>query len=74
MRESGDFTADPRMIWISTIALGVGVICAFVALVLMWAIGFFTNLFFYQQFSLTFRSPADNQLGIWRCSSRWSAG
>ena len=64
MRESGDFTADPRMIWISTIALGVGVICAFVALVLMWAIGFFTNLFFYQQFSLTFRSPADNQLGI----------
>jgi H+/Cl- antiporter ClcA len=64
MRESGDFTADPRMIWISTIALCVGVLCAFVALVLMWAIGFFTNLFYYQQFSLTFRSPADNQLGI----------
>src|SRR5215831_16219835 len=64
MRESGDFTADPRMIWISTIALGVGVICAFVALLLMWAIGFFTNLFFYQQLSFTFRSPADNQLGI----------
>jgi H+/Cl- antiporter ClcA/CBS domain-containing protein len=64
MRESGDFTADPRMIWISSIALCVGVLCAFVALLLMWAIGFFTNLFFYQQLSFTFRSPADNQLGI----------
>ncbi len=46
MREEGDFTADPRLIWISAIALLIGAICAFVAVALMWLIGFFTNLFF----------------------------
>src|SRR5215468_6697280 len=64
MREGADFTTDRRMIWIATIAVGVGALCAGVAVVLMWAIGFFTNLFFYQQLSATFRSPAGNQLGI----------
>src|SRR5215813_7052131 len=64
MREGADFTTDRRMIWIATIAVGVGALCAGVAVVLMWAIGFFTNLFFYQELSATFRSPAGNQLGL----------
>ena len=64
MREKGDFTADLRLIWISTIALFVGALCALVAVALMWSIGFFTNLLFYHELSATFRSPADNQLGV----------
>src|SRR5262249_49460922 len=65
MKEKGDFTADPRLLWISAIALVVGALCAFVAVALMWLIGLFTNLFFYQEFSATFRSPAANTLGGW---------
>jgi chloride channel protein, CIC family len=64
MREKGDFTADLRLIWISAIALFVGALCALVAVALMWSIGFFTNLLFYHQLSVTFRSPAENQLGV----------
>ena len=47
----------------SAIALPIGALCAFVAVALMWSIGFFTNLLFYHEFSATFRSPAENQLG-----------
>ena len=57
MVEKGDFTAKPRLIFISTIALVVGALCALVAVVLMWLIGFFTNVFFYHQLAVTFRSP-----------------
>ena len=63
MIEKGDFTASPRLIFISAIALFVGALCALVAVVLMWLIGFFTNVFFYHQLAVTFRSPAENQLG-----------
>jgi H+/Cl- antiporter ClcA len=63
MTEKGDFTASPRLIFISAIALGVGALCAFVAVVLMWLIGLFTNLFFYHQIATVFRSPAEHQLG-----------
>ena len=63
MTEKGDFTASPRLIFISAIALGVGALCAFVAVALMWLIGLFTNLFFYHQIATVFRSPAEHQLG-----------
>jgi H+/Cl- antiporter ClcA/CBS domain-containing protein len=39
------------------------VLSAFVALVLLRMIGFFTNLFFYQRFDLSLVSPANNNLG-----------
>jgi hypothetical protein len=45
MQQKGDFTAGVRLLWISALALGVGALCAFVALLLLWLIGFFTNLF-----------------------------
>lgn len=60
-----DFLADPRLITISCIAIGVGACGTFAAWFLLNLIRFFTNLFFYQTFSFAFRSPADNQLGIW---------
>ena len=47
--ELGDFTATPRMLPISALAIGIGVLCAYVALALLRLIGFFTNLFYYGQ-------------------------
>lgn len=61
----GDFTATSRMIYISGLALVIGVVSAFVALALLRLIGLFTNLFFYQRVSSGLVSPAGNTLGWW---------
>jgi chloride channel protein, CIC family len=58
-----DFTANSRMLLLSLLAIGIGVISAFVALVLLRLIGLFTNLFFYQRWSTMLVSPAGNRLG-----------
>ncbi len=60
----GDFTATPRMIVISLLAIIIGVISAFVALILLRLIGFFTNLFFFQRLGFALVSPAGNHLGV----------
>jgi H+/Cl- antiporter ClcA/CBS domain-containing protein len=60
----GDFSANKRLILISTIAAVVGGLCAFVAAFLLALIDFFTNLFYYHQFSLVHRSPAGSTLGL----------
>ncbi|HEY7358438.1 MAG TPA: chloride channel protein, partial [Ktedonobacterales bacterium] len=65
VREPGDFTADARLLWLSLLAVVVGLVCAIIALVLLSLIGFFTNLFFYQKLSFAFVSPADNAIGPW---------
>src|SRR5579884_2173212 len=59
-----DFTITPRTITISLLALGIGIISAFVALILLKLIGLFTNLFFYQRWDTTLSSPAGNHLGV----------
>lgn len=51
MKTKGDFTADLRLLWVSLLAVGIGALCALLALVLQRLIGFFTNLFFYHSFS-----------------------
>jgi len=45
----GDFTITPRALWISTLAIAIGLISSLVALALLRLIGPFTNLFFYQR-------------------------
>lgn len=60
----GDFTAGPRMLLLSVFGLGIGVISAFVALILLRLIGFFTNLFFFQRLDTALVSPAGNRLGL----------
>lgn len=60
----GDFTAGPRLLLISALAIIVGVISTFVAWLLLKLIGLFTNLFFYQRWDTALVSPADNHLGI----------
>lgn len=59
----GDFTATRRMLLIASIAIGIGVMCAFVADGLLKLIAFFTNVFFFQRFSLEGGSPAAHHLG-----------
>ena len=59
----GDFIISPRFLFVSVIALGVGILSAFVALVLLRLIGFFTNLFYFGRVSTSLVSPAGNNLG-----------
>jgi CIC family chloride channel protein len=61
----GDFTADVRLIWLSALAILIGLLCAVVALVLQRMIGLFTNIFYYQRLSVPAEliSPAHNTLG-----------
>src|SRR5437868_7901308 len=58
-----DFTTDLRVIPLSFICIGIGVVGAFLALILLKLIYFFTNLFFFHRFSFEFTSPAQNTLG-----------
>ncbi len=44
-------------------AAGIGVVSAFIAVALLWLIGVFTNLFFFQRWSTALISPAGNRLG-----------
>lgn len=61
----GDFTADGRLIYISVLALGVGVLSAFVAVVLMGLIGLITHLAYFHTWSYQLVSPTNNTLGLW---------
>ncbi|HJT23207.1 MAG TPA: chloride channel protein [bacterium] len=63
--EKGDFTTSRRTLWITLLALGIGAVGSVTAMALMKLIGFFTNLFFFQTFSWSFASPAQNHLGWW---------
>ncbi|MGB2889843.1 MAG: chloride channel protein [Candidatus Acidiferrales bacterium] len=59
----GDFTTTWSVIPLSLVAIGIGVLSAFVALALLRLIGLFTNLFFYQRWSSALVSPASHHLG-----------
>ena len=74
VKESGDFTAEFRLVGISAIAVAIGAVCAVVALVLLRLIELFTNLFYFQELSLRPHLPAANTWAGWRCSCRSSAG
>jgi chloride channel protein, CIC family len=59
----GDFTTTARVIPLSLLAIGIGVVSTFVAWLLLRLIGFFTNVFYYGRASTVFVSPAGNHLG-----------
>ncbi|MGE0498524.1 MAG: chloride channel protein [Ramlibacter sp.] len=61
----GDFALNSRLLRITAMAVAIGAISTVAARVLLDLIRFFTNLFFFQTFSLADRSPADNTLGAW---------
>jgi H+/Cl- antiporter ClcA len=60
----GDFSAGPRTIPLAILAVGIGVLAAFVATGLLALITFFTNVFFFQRLSLAPASPAGHHLGF----------
>jgi hypothetical protein len=74
--QKGDFTAGVRLVWIAALAIVIGVICAFVAVALLWLIGLFTQLFYHpadlfdallhhpgQLLVMQEASPAESDLG-----------
>jgi CIC family chloride channel protein len=59
----GDFTTTARVIPISVLAIGIGLVSTFVAWALLRLIAFFTNAFYYGRGSTSLVSPAGNHLG-----------
>jgi chloride channel protein, CIC family len=60
-----DFTVDRRVWLISGLAIVVGIGGAALAVLLLHAIAFATNLFYYHRFSLQMVGPAGSSLGYW---------
>jgi H+/Cl- antiporter ClcA len=60
----GDFlTANRRTVLISSISIAIGAVGAGIAVLLLYMIGFFTNIFYYGRLSFAFVSPSANTLG-----------
>ena len=60
-----DFNGEARLLLMACIAAAVGAFSTGTAWVLLRAIRFFTNLFFFQKLSDAYASPAANTLGVW---------
>src|SRR5579862_2285098 len=57
--------AQFRIVLVSFLAAGIGLVAGLVAYALYKLIGLFTNLFFFHQWSTTFRSVGSHHLGAW---------
>jgi H+/Cl- antiporter ClcA len=53
------------MVLVSFLAAGIGLVAGLVAYALYKLIGLFTNLFFFHEWSTTFRSVGSHHLGAW---------
>jgi chloride channel protein, CIC family len=60
-----DFTTTWRVLPITGLALVIGVVAAYVAVVLLKLINFFTNVFFFHRLSSAPASPGNAHLGLW---------
>jgi len=63
--ELGDFTTTPRVLYLSLLAVVIGVVSSYVALALLRLIGLFTNLFYFHRWRTDLVSPAGSPLGVW---------
>jgi chloride channel protein, CIC family len=63
MHELGDFTTGRRVLVITAIAIGIGVVAAYVAKALLALIALFTNIFFYGRVTIAAVSPVGHHLG-----------
>jgi chloride channel protein, CIC family len=61
----GEPRAQFRLLLVSCLAGGIGLVAGAIAFVLYNLIGLFTNLFFYHRWDTTFRSARLNHLGLW---------
>jgi chloride channel protein, CIC family len=57
--------AQFRMVVVSFLAAGVGLLAGLIAFLLYKLIGLFTNIVFYHRFVANFTSARHNQLGLW---------
>jgi CIC family chloride channel protein len=57
--------AQFRMVLVSFLAAGIGLLAGLIAFVLYKLIGLFTNIFFYHRFVADFISAQHNHLGLW---------
>jgi CIC family chloride channel protein len=57
--------AQFRMLLVSFLAAAIGLVAGLVAYALYKLIGLFTNLFFFHEWSTTFRSVGSHHLGAW---------
>jgi CIC family chloride channel protein len=57
--------AQFRMVLVSFLAAGIGLLAGLIAFALYKLIGLFTNIFFYHRFVAEFLSARHNQLGLW---------
>jgi chloride channel protein, CIC family len=58
-------TAQFRLVMISFLAAGIGLLAGGIAFLLYKLIGLFSNIAFYGHFSAVFMSPRYNHLGLW---------
>jgi H+/Cl- antiporter ClcA len=61
--QRGDFSRDSRIHFLSTIAILIGVLAAFVAKALLLLIALFTNLFYFAEWSFAARAPSMDHWG-----------
>src|SRR5690349_22399163 len=57
--------AEFRMVLVSFLAAGIGLLAGFIAYLLYNLIGLFTNIVFYHRFVFAFNSARNNHLGAW---------
>lgn len=57
--------AQFRMVAVSALAAGIGLLAGLVAYALQNLIGFFTNLFYFHRVAFTMMSPRTSHLGAW---------
>src|ERR1700757_1946977 len=60
-----DYTTDNRVLVITLLAAIIGGLAVCAARVLVWLIGFFTNLFYYQRLDTSLVSPGGAHLTLW---------
>ncbi|WP_420995474.1 chloride channel protein [Cupriavidus sp. 30B13] len=63
--EKRDYTVNRRLLLLAALAPAIGAVSTAAAVLLLNLIRLFTNLFFYQSFSLAERSPAQHAPGAW---------
>jgi len=56
---------DRRVLWVTGVALCLGILVGLVAKILTALIGLITNLAFFGHWSFAFTNPAGNHLGLW---------
>ncbi|MEK2645030.1 chloride channel protein [Bdellovibrio sp. BCCA] len=62
---SNELVKRRRILLVTALCCLVSVASMIVAKILLMGIALFTNLFYFQKFSIEYSSPADNHLGIW---------